>query len=100
MLLIVPLVVRRFHKSRKEVREELGIGEDVKLVIFNFGGQPAGWKLQEHYLPSGWLCVVCGASEDQELPPNFIKLARDVYTPDIMIACDCMLGKIGYGDCQ
>ncbi|CAM8967566.1 unnamed protein product [Rhodiola kirilowii] len=93
----VPLVVRRFHKSRKEVREELGIGEDVKLVIFNFGGQPAGWKLQEHYLPSGWLCVVCGASEDQELPPNFIKLARDVYTPDIMIACDCMLGKIGYG---
>uniref|UniRef100_A0A7N0U756 L-arabinokinase n=1 Tax=Kalanchoe fedtschenkoi TaxID=63787 RepID=A0A7N0U756_KALFE len=93
----VPLVVRRLHKSRKEVREQLGIGEDVKLVIFNFGGQPAGWKLQEHYLPSGWLCLVCGASQDQELPPNFIKLAKDVYTPDIMTACDCMLGKIGYG---
>ncbi|CAM8910165.1 unnamed protein product [Rhodiola kirilowii] len=93
----VPLVVRRLNKSRKEVRKELGIDEDVKLVIFNFGGQPAGWKLHEHYLPSGWLCLVCGASEDQELPPNFIKLARDVYTPDIMTACDCMIGKIGYG---
>ncbi|GMQ02603.1 hypothetical protein CsSME_00048747 [Camellia sinensis var. sinensis] len=93
----VPLVVRRFHKSRKEARKELGIGEDVKLVILNFGGQPAGWKLKEEYLPSGWLCLVCGASDNTELPPNFIKLARDVYTPDVIAASDCMLGKIGYG---
>ncbi|CAK7354350.1 unnamed protein product [Dovyalis caffra] len=51
----VPLVVRRLHKTRKEVRKELGISDDVKLVILNFGGQPAGWKLKEEYLPSGWL---------------------------------------------
>ncbi|KAJ4848445.1 D-arabinose 1-dehydrogenase (NAD(P)(+)), partial [Turnera subulata] len=54
----VPLVVRRLHKSRKEIRKELGISEDVKLVILNFGGQPSGWKLKEEYLPSGWLCLV------------------------------------------
>ncbi|KAG8491107.1 hypothetical protein CXB51_014251 [Gossypium anomalum] len=93
----VPLVVRRLHKSRKEVRKELGIGEDVKLVILNFGGQPAGWKLKEDYLPSGWLCLVCGASDTQELPPNFLKLPKDAYTPDLIAASDCMLGKIGYG---
>ncbi|KAI3950827.1 hypothetical protein MKW92_044311 [Papaver armeniacum] len=93
----VPLVVREQRKSRAEVRKELEIGEDVKLVIFNFGGQPAGWTLKEEYLPSGWLCLVCGASDNQELPPNFIKLKRDVYTPDVMAACDCMIGKIGYG---
>nr|XP_043640289.1 L-arabinokinase-like [Erigeron canadensis] len=92
----VPLVVRRLHKTRKEVRSEMGISEDVKLVILNFGGQPAGWKLKEEYLPPGWLCLVCGASE-QDLPPNFIKLPKDVYTPDVMAASDCMLGKIGYG---
>ncbi|KAF5456554.1 hypothetical protein F2P56_026024 [Juglans regia] len=92
----VPLVVRRLHRSRKEVRKELGIGEDVKLVILNFGGQPAGWKLKEEYLPSGWLCLVCG-SDTQDLPPNFVKLAKDAYTPDLMAASDCMLGKIGYG---
>ncbi|KAK9052761.1 hypothetical protein SSX86_029391 [Deinandra increscens subsp. villosa] len=92
----VPLVVRRLHKSRKEVRSEMGISEDVKLVILNFGGQPAGWKLKEEYLPPGWLCLVCGAPE-QELPPNFIKLPKDTYTPDVMAASDCMLGKIGYG---
>lgn len=93
----VPLVVRRLHKSRKEVRRDLGVGDDVKLVIFNFGGQPAGWKLKEEYLPSGWLCLVCGASDDHDLPPNFIKLAKDAYTPDLIAASDCMLGKIGYG---
>ncbi|CAN1816328.1 ARA1 [Linum perenne] len=93
----VPLVVRRLHKSRREIRKELGIEEDVKLVILNFGGQPSGWKLKEEFLPHGWLCLVCGASESQELPPNFVKLAKDAYTPDIMAACDCMLGKIGYG---
>ncbi|KAH7844149.1 hypothetical protein Vadar_024884 [Vaccinium darrowii] len=93
----VPLVVRRLHKSRKEVRKELGIGDDVKVVILNFGGQPGGWNLKEEYLPSGWLCLVCGASENQHLPPNFIKLAKDAYTPDLIAASDCMLGKIGYG---
>ncbi|KAK9097688.1 hypothetical protein Syun_024733 [Stephania yunnanensis] len=93
----VPLVVRRLHKPRNEVRRELGIGEDVKLVIFNFGGQPAGWNLKKEFLPDGWLCLVCGANEDQELPPNFIRLAKDAYTPDVMAASDCMLGKIGYG---
>ncbi|KAJ3696276.1 hypothetical protein LUZ60_001653 [Juncus effusus] len=93
----VPLVVRRIHKSRSEVRKELGIGEDVKVVIFNFGGQPAGWNLKQDCLPEGWLCLVCGASENQELPPNFMKLAKDVYTPDLIAASDCMLGKIGYG---
>lgn len=92
----VPLVVRRLHKSRKEVRKELGIEDDVKLLILNFGGQPAGWKLKEEYLPSGWKCLVCGAS-DSQLPPNFMKLPKDAYTPDFMAASDCMLGKIGYG---
>lgn len=80
-----------------QVRKELGIGEEVKLVIFNFGGQPAGWSLKKEWLPSNWLCLVCGASDKQELPPNFIKLAKDAYTPDLIAASDCMLGKIGYG---
>ncbi|XP_075508427.1 L-arabinokinase-like isoform X1 [Primulina tabacum] len=93
----VPLVVRRLHKSREEVRKELGIMEDVKVVILNFGGQPAGWTLKEEYLPHGWLCLVCGASDSQVFPPNFIKLAKDTYTPDVIAASDCMLGKIGYG---
>ncbi|KAJ1422513.1 Ribosomal protein S5 domain 2-type fold, subgroup [Sesbania bispinosa] len=89
----VPLVVRRLHKSPKEVRKELGVADDVKLVILNFGGQPSGWKLKEDFLPSGWVCLVCGASDNDDLPPNFIKLAKDAYTPDLIAASDCMLGQ-------
>ncbi|KAG4963079.1 hypothetical protein JHK82_039758 [Glycine max] len=93
----VPLVVRRLHKSAKEVKKELGVTDDVKLVILNFGGQPSELKLKEEFLPPGWLCLVCGASETADLPSNFVKLAKDAYTPDIIAASDCMLGKIGYG---
>lgn len=93
----VPLVVRSLHKSRAEVRKELGIGDDKKVLLYNFGGQLSGWNLKEDCLPSGWICLVCGASEDQELPGNFVRLPKDVYTPDVVAASDCMLGKIGYG---
>lgn len=83
--------------------------------------QPAGWELKKEWLPDGWLCLVClcdsnifhaplmpgqpiwlsfyifwkvcGASDTQDLPPNFIKLAKDAYTPDLMAASDCMLGN-------
>ncbi|KAK3131212.1 hypothetical protein QOZ80_6BG0503530 [Eleusine coracana subsp. coracana] len=93
----VPLVVRGLRRNRSEVRKELGIEEDAKVLIFNFGGQPAGWELKQEWLPDGWICLVCGASDSQAVPSNFIKLAKDAYTPDIIAASDCMLGKIGYG---
>jgi len=93
----VPLVVRGLRKSRSEVRKELGLEENAKVLLFNFGGQPAGWKLKQEWLPDGWICLVCGAADSQDVPPNFIKLAKDAYTPDVIAASDCMLGKIGYG---
>lgn len=45
-----------------------------ELKLFSFWGQ------------------VCGASDTEEVPPNFIKLAKDAYTPDLIAASDCMLG--------
>uniref|UniRef100_A0A0E0E605 Galactokinase N-terminal domain-containing protein n=1 Tax=Oryza meridionalis TaxID=40149 RepID=A0A0E0E605_9ORYZ len=54
----VPLVVRGLRKSRSEVRKELGIAENAKVVVFNFGGQPAGWNLKQEWLPDGWICLV------------------------------------------
>lgn len=93
----VPLVVREAQKSREEVRKELGISDNEKLLLFNFGGQAAGWSLKEEYLPTGWKCMVCGAPSTQVFPSNFRALEPDAYTPDIIAASDCMLGKIGYG---
>ncbi|KAL8155618.1 hypothetical protein AgCh_000854 [Apium graveolens] len=42
----------------------------------------------------GKLIWLCGSSENQVLPPNFIKLAKDVYMPDFIAASDCMLGTV------
>ncbi|KAG2315235.1 hypothetical protein Bca52824_018357 [Brassica carinata] len=119
----VPLVVRRLHKSRKEVcqqhfidlvffnqvRRALGIAEDVNVVYsilvdsqdsYVFFFTCAALRVEfERSITTNWVAVygVCGASETQELPPNFVKLAKDAYTPDIIAASDCMRGKIGYG---
>lgn len=93
----VPLVVRKAQKSREEVRKELGISDEDKLLLFNFGGQDASWSLKEDYLPKGWKCMVCAAPTGQKFPSNFKAIASDAYTPDLIAASDCMLGKIGYG---
>ncbi len=98
----VPLVVRHAKHSRQEVREALNLPQDAKIACFIYGGQPAGadWKLKESCLPPGWLCLVCSAGKPpggDPLPPNFILVAADSYTPDLIEASDVVLGKIGYG---
>lgn len=41
-----------------------------------------------------FLRQVCGGSDKEEYPPNFIKLPKDAYTPDVIAASDCMLGTL------
>jgi hypothetical protein len=53
----VPLVVRRWHMFRSSVRKELGIADDVKVVIFNFEEQPMRWEQKKIWLRDGWLCL-------------------------------------------
>jgi galactokinase len=98
----VPLVVRHAKRSRQEVRSSLNLPQDLKIACFIYGGQPPGadWKLKESCLPPGWLCLVCSAGKPpggDPLPPNFILVAADSYTPDLIEASDVVLGKIGYG---
>ncbi|CAH2069789.1 unnamed protein product [Thlaspi arvense] len=87
----IPLVVRPLHKTREEVRRELGVPENVKLLIFNFGGQPTGWKLKEEYLPAGWLCLVISrlgkigygtVSEALAYKLRFIFVRRDYFNEE------------------
>ncbi|CAI9289756.1 unnamed protein product [Lactuca saligna] len=71
-----------------------GIKDNEKAMVLKFGGQALGWNLKDEYLPPGWICLVCGAHDNQqELPHNFKKMAKDVYTPDVMEASDRILGR-------
>lgn len=84
----VPLVVRHAKKSRSQVRKELGLSEEMNIVVFIFGGQPAGdWRMHASWLPEGWRCVVCSqgvAPGGFELPENFILAPKEAYTPDLV----------------
>eukprot|EP01012_Entosiphon_sulcatum_P013014 TRINITY_DN18295_c0_g1_i2.p1 TRINITY_DN18295_c0_g1~~TRINITY_DN18295_c0_g1_i2.p1 ORF type:complete len:634 (+),score=105.40 TRINITY_DN18295_c0_g1_i2:1155-3056(+) len=94
----VPLVVRTSRRSREEVRQELGVPPNTKLVLFNFGGQDANWRLRDSFLPEGWMCVVCtGLAVTEPLESKYLRPKPDAYAPDLINASDVILGKIGYG---
>lgn len=87
--------------GHSQVREELGLAPDAKLAVLLHGGHKAELNVTEDFLPPGWVCVACNGgrplSPDRPLPANFRLAAADVYTPDLVAACDCVIGKIGYG---
>lgn len=103
----VPMVVRPARRTREETRRDFLSASSPgaqKMVVFIYGGQPPGadWKLQESCLPEDWVCVVCaGGGEFQRFSKRhgsrFILAPPDAYTPDLIAAADCVLGKIGYG---
>jgi L-arabinokinase len=46
------------------------------------------------------VCVVCNGGRPLgpgPLPPNFVLAPADAYTPDLVAASACVVGKIGYG---
>ncbi|KAK3244889.1 hypothetical protein CYMTET_45520, partial [Cymbomonas tetramitiformis] len=93
-----PLVVRKAKQTRMQVRAALGIPQDTPVVLYQFGGQEAAWKIDSSSLPEGWICLVASTkSSTDPLPPNFIRAPVDAYTPDLVAASNCVLGKIGYG---
>ena len=110
-VLDMPFVVRKARKTKEDVRRELGINEDTKLLLLMFGGLSGdvSWKLDNESLPDKWVCAVCSAiwptcldgdgdgGGGRRGDENFLRLDRDVYLPDIIEAADVVLGKIGYG---
>lgn len=94
----VPLVVRPLRRDRAETRAALGVPQGAKLVLYQFGGQEADWGVDASWLPDGWRCVVASTKPGGPvLPPNWSRAPADAYTPDLVAAADCVLGKIGYG---
>ncbi|KAG7451356.1 uncharacterized protein BT62DRAFT_978168 [Guyanagaster necrorhizus] len=62
-------------------------------------------ETESRLLPdSSWVAIVCGVTKDQwesqddsELPEGFYVAPQDVYMPDLTVAADVLLGKLGYG---
>ena len=90
-----PLVYRRPRRTRSEARQSLGIDQDKKVVLVQFGGHTRQQQQQstgtQTDLPAEeWLVLSTTTDSD-------VRIASDFYMPDAVVAADVVLGKIGYG---
>lgn len=93
----VPLLSRHALTAAADVRNKWNIPLDSKVLLLGFGGFDTVWKLQDIFLPTGWICLVLSANP-MDLPSSrFLAVPGDAYIPDLVGMCDCWLGKIGFG---
>ena len=95
-------VSRRPRRSRKEVRQQLGIPEDDRMVLVTMGGIEWDYSAIEGELAmladgTGWL-VVPGGSAEPRRQGRLIRLPHrsEFYHPDLVHAADGVVGKLGY----
>ncbi|RUP47559.1 hypothetical protein BC936DRAFT_145589 [Jimgerdemannia flammicorona] len=104
LIIDIPLVFRHSVTPRSAVLDGLAIPTAIytthKILLLTFGGQIIDNEEWGDPLPPGWICIVCGAPDYGELPPRFYRASRDAYVPDLVNACDVVLGKLGYGTCS
>lgn len=57
----------------------LSVCQEAKLVLITFGGQATDWRLQDEFLPPGWVGVVTlGPKETaRKLPSRFVGVAQE-----------------------
>ncbi|KFY53315.1 hypothetical protein V496_07708 [Pseudogymnoascus sp. VKM F-4515 (FW-2607)] len=93
-----PMHFREATQTRSETLAGLGLQclEGKKILLNCFGGHNLDSVSEVPKLPEGWACI----SQTIHCPPLFYKISHDVYMPDIIGACDVVLGKLGWGTCS
>ncbi|PVH85372.1 hypothetical protein DL98DRAFT_583958 [Cadophora sp. DSE1049] len=93
-----PMHSRKAERSRTETFASLGLQylKDTKVLLHCFGGHALDAPGEIPQLPEGWACI----SQTIDLPPLFYKISHDVDMPDLIGACDAVLGKLGWGTCS
>jgi len=97
-LTVLP-VSRRARRSKKEVRQSLGIPDNTKMVLVTMGGVPDDYRgLKGLSLPENLFVVIPGAGRFVEKAQNLITLPHrsDFFHPDLVMAADAVIGKVGY----
>jgi hypothetical protein len=97
--LVASPVSRRPRTSRPVIREKLGVTASDKLVLITMGGIPGTFEFLaelEHEPEIIFVLSGMAASRRREknllfLPPN-----SEFYHPDLIGACDAVIGKPGY----
>ena len=95
--LVVEPVVRKLRASREQIRQQLGIDPNCKMVIITMGGighQPAYLKRLQQYRH----CVFVMPGQPSRPEYNVVGLdfSPQIYHPDLINASDLVIAKLGY----
>ncbi len=97
--LLTPPVSRSPRKSGSEIREKLNIPGDAQAVLITMGGIASQHtflgQLQGH---SRLYFVIPGGSQSVQMEDNLVLLPHHsrFFHPDLINACDTVIGKLGY----
>jgi len=97
----VPLVVRLAQMPSPDVRLKYGILLSAKVLLISFGGHDIGAWDFEKLLPREWIALIVAPGQKTVQSDRLIIIPDgEVFVPDLVGACDIVLGKIGYGTCS
>lgn len=97
--LIASPVSRRPRTSRPVIREMLGVSSSEKLVLITMGGIPGKFEfLAELEHEPDIIFVLAGTAGSRRREKNllFLPPSSEFYHPDLIGACDAVIGKPGY----
>lgn len=94
------LVCRPLKRSRSNTRAALGLPAEAPLVLVTMGGIPGATPFLRRlaaFTPVEF--IVTGSVHGTDAPDNVHVnvLTLDTYHPDLVAACDAVVGKPGYG---
>ncbi len=92
-------VSRKVRAAPAKIRQKLGIADEVKMILLTMGGAVWDYTFLERLKNQGDLyLVVAGNNRPLQSQGNIINLPRasDIFYPDILNACDAVIGKAGY----
>ena len=97
--LVTAPVSRKLREPAAAVRARLGLRAADRAVLVTMGGIPLDYTFLHALAAHAPVqFVVPGRLPPAALPPNVHRLAPDsgVYHPDLVNACDAVVGKLGY----
>ncbi len=92
-------ISRKVRVSPQQVRQRLGIPDGVKVMLITMGGVPEEYRfLTQLKHQSNMYFIVPGGSQSMQVTDNLVLLPHhsDFFHPDIVNACDAVVGKLGY----
>ena len=97
--LIAAPASRRPRTNREQIRQRLGLLKNRNVILITTGGIPQGYDFFQKLAGLKELTFVMpGAGPEINIQDNLIVLPHrsDFYHPDLVNACDVVIGKVGY----